>query len=53
MKTEREKGGRQQVVDRNSEWENDNLKNMSRELLRANPGHSWRDMWVHFGGGKA
>ena len=35
------------------EWESKNPENMSREPFRANPGWSWRDKWVHFGGGRA
>lgn len=37
------------MVDRNSERESDNLKNMSREPLRANLGHSWRDVGAFWG----
>ena len=41
------------MADRNSEWESENQENVSGEPCRANVGRGWRDMWVHFGGGKA
>ena len=38
------------MVNRNLEWESENQENVSGEPFRDNPGWSWRDMWVHFGG---